>query len=151
MKIPKKHNWEVIKKESQSRIPLEIPHEKLVQFYDYAQELMAFSRYNDAEAVLFVLSLLAPDRPHIWISLGIARGKIEEDSELALLAFDQAILLAPNLVEPYYYAASLAYLKNDKERSLKYLSELLEKGIPQKEDAHLWAAAKLLMEELSHG
>ncbi len=126
---------------------LSVSDEKLIQFYDYAQqELMATGRYEDAEAVLFVLSLIAPDRPHIWISLGVARAKTEE-IELAYLAFDYAILLDPTLIEPYYYAGFLAYTLQDKKRAYDYLRHLEEMKLSK----NMQNATRRMLEEVSHG
>lgn len=129
---------------------MQIPDETLQAFYDYSQDLFVEGRFEDSDAVLFVISLLAPDRPAIWISQGLAQEKLHQYSAAQML-FEHASILDPTLAEPYYFAAVCALAQNDKEAAKSYLASLQEFGDKRKEDAHIVGLAKSLAKELSHG
>lgn len=159
------HTWSIPTKEAKSLAKLlterllkgdslqqamQIPDETLQAFYDYSQDLFVEGRFEDADAVLFVISLLAPDRPAVWISQGLAQEKLQQ-YKAARMLFEHASILDPALAEPYYFAAVCARAQNDIEAAKNYLAGLLKLGNTRKEDAHIVSLAKSLAKELSHG
>jgi tetratricopeptide (TPR) repeat protein len=129
---------------------LGLPEASIEQFYDYAEDLLLEERFEDAAAVLFVLTLLCPDRPSVWISYGINKHHSEE-YEMALSAYEHASILAPELVEPYVYAAQCAVRLEKKEVALKYLKQMEEFSKPFEKDKEILDLAKRLKEVLTHG
>lgn len=165
MKTLKQHHWSASSKEQEKIAQqltkkvmsgatfseaLGLPDEKLKDFYEFSQELFAAGRYEDACAVLFVISLLSPNRPAVWVSLGLARENLEE-LEQALAAYEHAIQLAPGYIESYYFAARCALNRGGKDAAIAYLQQMEEKGMPSDDDAPILELAKRLKEEITHG
>ena len=74
-------------------------------------------QWQAAKDVFWVLAILSPLRPNLWIALGLMdqqEGKFEE----ALEHFAKAMLLSDNDLLPYFYVAE-CYLSNNQ----KYLAE----------------------------
>ncbi len=141
--------WQSLLEKGSLQEGLAAPEKRMMQFYEYAQELFAFCRYQDAEAVLFVLTLLAPDRPALWVSLGLARQQLGL-YDMAQIAFDHASTLAPTYVEPYFYALILAHQLHQDAAVKAYYEKLTTVAVARKEDAYLLEEAKKLMEATSH-
>lgn len=129
---------------------LELPESMLMNFYIYSQELLLENRFEDAEAVLFVISLLCPDRPMVWIGIGSARQSLHQ-YESARQAYEYASLMDVTLLEPYYLAALCSVSLQDTEAARGYIKALKEHGKPRKEDAHFSLLANRLLQELNNG
>ncbi len=129
---------------------LELPEASVEQFYGYAQELLLEGRFEDAGAVLFILTLLCPDRPSVWISYGMSKHHREE-YDMALSAYEHASILAPDLVAPYLFAAQCAVRLQKKGVALMYLKQMEELGKPRAEDKDTLELAKHLKEAILHG
>lgn len=102
---------------------LNLSDECAEKIYLYAQELLIEGKFEDAGAVLFVLTLICSDRPGVWISYGISlqnRGEYER----AKAAYDRASLIMPELMEPYIYAAQCAACLHNFIEAKNYLNQL---------------------------
>jgi tetratricopeptide (TPR) repeat protein len=129
---------------------LEIPEATAEQFYDYAQELLTAGRYEDSAAVLFVISMICPERPGVWLSYGICQHHLKNFAT-AKKVYEHTSTLDPELIQPYVFAAQCAIGLNDKEAAINFLNQMDAHGKPTKEEKEIVALAKRLKKELSHG
>ena len=86
--------------ESNIQETLQISNEKMVEYYEYAQELFADKRYQDAADILLFLSTINPYVYEVWLARGVAEYSLQNFTE-SVYAFQMAIALDRHREDAY--------------------------------------------------
>ncbi len=102
-------------------------------------------RYDEAQEILEKTVVLAPDNPNVWVNLAAARlGLLETSNEeqqaAAVAAYEQALVVQPEVPNVHYMLGLIYRTRRDNLRAAAHFTRALEQD-PNDRDAQLMLRA----------
>lgn len=135
-------------KQFNKKIRLQFPKSALEVIYQAAKAALAEEQNTESAYLFYILTLLFPKSLDVWLGLGIAYQKNEQNRD-AIQAFEQAKRLHPQRFQPYLYQAESYLYLNDLSLCEKCCLEAQE--LMSKEDKRFLSYSEDILNQCEAG